>query len=53
VFFIGVVEMTRILYWGEGRAFPVYLVLVPFAWASALWRRAAQEELRSLCNESR
>ena len=54
VFFIGVVEMTRILYWGEGRIFPVYLILIPFAWACAAWRRrATKAEQRTLCSQSR
>ncbi len=38
--FTGVVEMVRIMYWGEGRAVTTYFVLIPLAWAwnSALRR---------------
>ncbi|HZU29063.1 MAG TPA: hypothetical protein VFA04_26305 [Bryobacteraceae bacterium] len=34
VLFVGVAEMPRILYWGEGRIFPVYVILAIIAWKS-------------------
>ncbi|HEY3740742.1 MAG TPA: oligosaccharide repeat unit polymerase, partial [Bryobacteraceae bacterium] len=42
VFFTGIIETTRIMYWGEGRAAIVYLVLIPIAWMCTIWARRAQ-----------
>jgi oligosaccharide repeat unit polymerase len=44
LFFIGVTETTRILYWGEGRVVTAYFVLLPLAW---LCSRATLRERRA------
>ena len=47
IFFIGITETTRIMYWGEGRAVIAYFILVPLAWlCSTLARRAYRAERR-------
>jgi len=48
LFFIGITETTRILYWGEGRVVTAYLVLLPLAWmcsAAARRERRAQQRM--------
>lgn len=37
IFFIGIVEIARIQYWGEGRVVTAYFVLIPFVWLCARW----------------
>ena len=39
VFFTGIIETTRIPYWGEGRVVIAYFILVPLAWMVAGARR--------------
>ena len=47
LFFTGVTETTRIMYWGEGRAVTAMLILVPFAWfCGTCAKRAYQFERR-------
>jgi oligosaccharide repeat unit polymerase len=49
LFFIGITETTRILYWGEGRVVTAYFVLLPLAWMCSAYvareRRAQQRTL--------
>jgi hypothetical protein len=48
IFFVGVTELARIMYWGEGRVVVAYVVLIPFVWASSYWyRRALKAERRT------
>lgn len=42
VLFTGVVEIARILYWGEGRIVTAYFVLAPMAWFVTCYCRRAQ-----------
>lgn len=44
LFFTGITETTRILYWGEGRVVTAYMVLLPLAWLCSR-ARTAQERL--------
>jgi len=44
LFFIGITETTRILYWGEGRVVTAYFVLLPLAWLCSI---AAKRERRA------
>jgi hypothetical protein len=46
IFFIGVTETTRIMYWGEGRAVIVYFVLLPLAWVCSSWARRTKRAER-------
>ncbi len=53
VFFIGVVEIARILYWGEGRVVTAYFILIPFVWICGQWaRRSHCAEQRMACQQS-
>jgi oligosaccharide repeat unit polymerase len=48
LFFTGITETTRILYWGEGRVVIAYMVLLPLAWmcAASMGReRRAQQRM--------
>lgn len=47
LFFTGITETTRILYWGEGRVVTAYLVLLPLAWlCSVAVRRERRAQQR-------
>jgi len=48
VFFTGISEITRIMYWGEGRAVTAYLLLVPLAWLCSTWARRSKRVERRL-----
>ena len=48
VFFTGVTETTRIMYWGEGRAVTAYFILIPMAWLCTVWARRAHRAERRL-----
>jgi oligosaccharide repeat unit polymerase len=48
IFFTGITETTRIMYWGEGRAVIVYFVLIPLAWLCSSWARRSQRAERRL-----
>ncbi len=49
IFFTGITETTRILYWGEGRAVTAYLVLLPVAWmCSVAVRRERRAQQRMI-----
>lgn len=48
IFFTGVTETTRIMYWGEGRAVTAYLILIPLAWLCGMWARRAYRAERRL-----
>jgi oligosaccharide repeat unit polymerase len=53
LFFTGVTETTRILYWGEGRVVTAYLVLLPLAWlCSASMRRERSAQKRMIWLQS-
>lgn len=39
IFFTGITETTRIMYWGEGRAIVTYIILIPLAWMCTVWVR--------------
>jgi oligosaccharide repeat unit polymerase len=48
LFFTGITETTRILYWGEGRVVTAYIVLLPLAWlcsVSVRRERRAQQRM--------
>lgn len=53
VFFTGVTETTRIMYWGEGRAVTAFLILLPLAWLCGTWaKRAYRDERRLIWQQS-
>lgn len=53
LFFIGVTETTRILYWGEGRVVTAYIVLLPLAWlCTAAMRRERRAQQRMIWLQS-
>jgi hypothetical protein len=53
IFFTGITEMTRIMYWGEGRAVIVYFILIPLALLSTAWaRRVERAERRWVWQQS-
>ena len=53
VFFTGVTETTRIMYWGEGRAVTAFLILLPLAWVCSTWaKRVCRAEGRMIWQQS-
>lgn len=48
IFFTGITETTRIMYWGEGRAVATYIILIPLAWLCTLWVRRTRRAERRL-----
>jgi hypothetical protein len=48
IFFTGVIETTRIPYWGEGRVVTAYLVLIPLSWLCTVWARRVHRVERRL-----
>ena len=48
IFFIGVTETTRIMYWGEGRSAITFFILIPLTLLCSTWARRAQRAERRL-----